>query len=132
MGRNISVEINDVIYSGATAPAKDQVEMLQIASRCGLLPAISDTMTYMGLVASLASVDTVNLNRLKVLCLTNGKIIRQIDDVPVAENLFQDEAHNFLVLIGKVLKENIGPFWQLSSGEEAPVSDRNAATETQE
>ena len=42
MGRNISVEINDVIYSGATAPAKDQVEMLQLASRCGLLPAISE------------------------------------------------------------------------------------------
>ncbi|HGM6324242.1 TPA: hypothetical protein ACKP8G_003943 [Serratia marcescens] len=42
MGRDIPVEINDVIYSGATAPAKDQVEMLQIASRCDLLPAISD------------------------------------------------------------------------------------------
>jgi hypothetical protein len=130
MARNIDVEINDVTYSGVTAPAKDQVEMLQIASRCGLLPAISDTVTNMGLVASLAAVDTGNLNRLKVLCLTNGKIVRQVDDVPVAENLFQDEAHNFLVLIGRVLKENIGPFWQLSNNEE--VDDNNVAAETQE
>lgn len=130
MGRNIETEINDVTYSGVTAPAKDQVEMLQIASRCGLLPAISDTVTNMGLVASLASVDTGNLNRLKVLCLTNGKIVRQADDVPVAENLFQDEAHNFLVLIGRVLKENIGPFWQLSSKE--GTGDNNAVAGTQE
>ena len=119
MGRNIETEINDVTYSGVTAPAKDQVEMLQIASRCGLLPAISDTVTNMGLVASLAAVDAGSLNRLRVLCLNNGKIVRQSDDVPVAENLFQDEAHNFLVLIGRVLKENIGPFWQLSSNEGA-------------
>ncbi|MGP2865427.1 hypothetical protein ACTVMR_00080 [Serratia nevei] len=35
MGRNISVEISVVIYSGATAPAKDQVEMLQIAPATG-------------------------------------------------------------------------------------------------
>lgn len=130
MGRNIETEINDVTYSGVTAPAKDQVEMLQIASRCGLLPAISDTVTNMGLVASLAAVDSASLNRLKVLCLTNGKIVRQSDDVPVAENLFQDEAHNFLVLIGRVLKENIGPFWQLSDNEE--VDDNNVAAEAQE
>ena len=129
MGRNIETEINDVIYSGVTAPAKDQVEMLQIASRCGLLPAISDTVTNMGLVASLAAVDTGNLNRLKLLCLTNGKIVRQADDVPVAENLFQDEAHNFLVLIGRVLKENIGPFWQLSGNGE---DEDNNAAEAQE
>lgn len=130
MGRNIETEINDVTYSGVTAPAKDQVEMLQIASRCGLLPAISDIVTNMGLVASLAAVDSASLNRLKVLCLTNGKIVRQSDDVPVAENLFQDEAHNFLVLIGRVLKENIGPFWQLSSKE--GTGDNKEAAETQE
>ncbi|HFK4650164.1 TPA: phage tail assembly chaperone, partial [Serratia marcescens] len=115
MGRNISVEINDVIYSGATASAKDQVEMLQLASQCGLLPAISDTVTNMGLAASLSAVDAASFNRLKMLCLTNGKIVRQIDNIPVAENLFQDEIHNFMVLVGRVLKENIGPFWQLSS-----------------
>ncbi|CAI2057325.1 Uncharacterised protein [Serratia quinivorans] len=130
MARNIEIGINDVIYSGVTSAAKDQVEMLQIASRCGLLPAISDTVTNMGLVASLAAVDTGNLNRLKVLCLTNGKIVRQADDVPVAENLFQDEAHNFLILIGRVLKENIGPFWQLSSKE--GTGDNNAVAGTQE
>lgn len=130
MARKISFDIDDVAYIGVTSPAKDQVEMLQISSRCGLLPAISDTVTNMGLVASLAAVYTSNLNRLKVLCLTNGKIVRQSDDVPVAENLFQDEAHNFLVLMGRVLKENIGPFWQLSSKE--GTGDNNAVAGIQE
>ncbi len=130
MSRNIEVKINEVTYVGSTASAKDQVEMLQIASRCGLLPAISDSVTAMGVVASLAAVDTSSLNRLKVLCLTNGNIVRQSDNVPVAENMFQDEAHNFLVLIGRVLKENIGPFWQLSDNEE--VDDNNVAAEAQE
>lgn len=129
MARNIEININDVTYSGSTASAKDQVEMLQIASRCGLLPAISDSVTAMGVVASLAAVDASGLNRLKVLCLTNGNIVRQSDNVPVAENMFQDEAHNFLVLIGGVLKENIGPFWQLSGSEKTSY---NAAAESQE
>ncbi|MBE0152638.1 hypothetical protein [Serratia sp. PL7] len=115
MGRIIETEINDVTYSGVTSPAKDQVEMLQIASGCGLLPALSDKVTDMGLTASLAAVDVASFNRLKTLCLSNGKILRHADSVPVAENLFQDEAHNYLVLVGRVLKENIGPFWQLSN-----------------
>ncbi|QJU39665.1 hypothetical protein [Serratia marcescens] len=129
MARNIEVKINDIPYVGSTASAKDQVEMLQIASRCGLLPAISDNVTPMGVVASLAAVEASSLNRLKVLCLTNGNIVRQSDNVPVAENMFQDEAHNFLGLIGGVLKENIGPFWQLSGSEK---TSPNAAAETQE
>ncbi|EPN2806517.1 hypothetical protein ACTWOG_004247 [Serratia marcescens] len=129
MARNIEVKINEVTYVGSTASAKDQVEMLQIASRCGLLPAISASVTPMGVVASLAAVEASSLNRLKVLCLTNGNIVRQSDNVPVAENMFQDEAHNFLVLIGGVLKENIGPFWQLSGSEKISP---NAAAETQE
>ncbi|CNK17850.1 hypothetical protein ABQG65_13800 [Yersinia alsatica] len=64
----------------------------------------------MGLAASLASVDSMSLNRLRDLCLKNGNIIRQSDNVPVAENQFPDEAHNYLVLLGLVLRENIGPF----------------------
>ena len=128
MARNIELKINDVVYAGTTASAKDQVEMLQIASRCGLLPAISDSVTPMGVVASLAAVDASSLNRLKALCLTNGNVVRQIDSVPVAENMFQDEAHNFLGLIGGVLKENIGPFWQLSGSEK---TSPNAAAEPQ-
>ncbi|MFC0227402.1 phage tail assembly chaperone [Serratia aquatilis] len=131
MARNIEIDINHVIYCGVTAPAKDQVEMLQIASRSGLLPAISDTVTKMGLVASLAAVDATSFNRLKVLCLTNGKIVRQSDNVPVAENLFQDDAHNFLMLIGRVLKENIGPFWQLSSSEGADEGPNSEAVQAQ-
>lgn len=118
MGRKIEVEINGTLFSGATASAKDQLEMLQIAAKEGILPAMSDSSTEMGLAVSLATADTLSLNRLKELCIKNGKIVRDADNVPVAENLFQDEVQNYLVLLGKVLKENIGPFWQLSAGSE--------------
>ena len=117
MGRSINVDINGTNYSGVTAPAKDQVEMLQIAATSGLLPVMSELTKDMGLMVSMASIDTASFNRLKTVCLTNGKIVRDADNVPVAENLFQDETHNFLVLVGRVLKENIGPFWQLSEKE---------------
>ncbi|WP_145577446.1 hypothetical protein [Yersinia alsatica] len=122
MGRQIEVAIGDTIFQGATSSARDQVEMLQITARCGLLPAMNPNVGIMGLAASLASVDSMSLNRLRDLCLKNGNITRQSDNVPVAENLFQDEAHNYLVLLGLVLRENIGPFWQLSSGEESEKS----------
>ncbi|CNL14544.1 phage tail assembly chaperone [Yersinia aldovae] len=122
MGRQIEVVIGDTLFRGATSPARDQVEMLQIAAKSGLLPAINPNVTAMGMAASLASVDTMSLNRLKELCFNSGSIVRQSDNIPVGENLFQDEAHNYLVLLGQVLRENIGPFWQLKSGEE---SERN-------
>ncbi|HDL7709696.1 hypothetical protein [Yersinia bercovieri] len=114
MGRQIEVVIGDTLFSGATSPARDQVEMLQIAAKSGLLPAINPNVTAMGMAASLASIDMMSLNRLKELCFKNGSIVRQSDNIPVGENLFQDEAHNYLVLLGRVLRENIGPFWQLS------------------
>lgn len=114
MGRQIEVVIGATLFRGATSPARDQVEMLQIAAKSGLLPAINPNVTAMGMAASLASVDTMSLNRLKELCFNSGSIVRQSDNIPVGENLFQDEAHNYLVLLGQVLRENIGPFWQLS------------------
>ncbi|EOD4105835.1 hypothetical protein ACULTK_004527 [Yersinia enterocolitica] len=117
MGRQIEVVIGDTLFRGATSPARDQVEMLQIAAKAGLLPAINPNVTAMGMAASLASIDMMSLNRLKELCFKNGSIVRQSDNIPVGENLFQDEAHNYLVLLGQVLRENIGPFWQLKSEE---------------
>ncbi|HHW4185000.1 TPA: phage tail assembly chaperone [Yersinia enterocolitica] len=126
MGRQIEVVIGDTLFQGATSPARDQVEMLQIAAKSGLLPAINPNVTAMGMAASLASVDTMSLNRLKELCFKSGSIVRQSDNVPVGENLFQDEAHNYLVLLGQVLRENIGPFWQLSGeGKSAENNQQN-------
>ncbi|MCC8375897.1 hypothetical protein GPY51_21965 [Photorhabdus laumondii subsp. laumondii] len=118
MGRKIEIEINGTTFSGATSSAKDQLEMLQIVAREGILPVMSDNSTEMGLAVSLATADASSLNRLKELCIKSGKIVRDADNVPVAENLFQDEVQNYLVLLGKVLKENIGPFWTLSAGSE--------------
>lgn len=126
MGRSIEVIINEVAYVGVTAPAKDQVEMMQLASHNGLLPAMAANVSDMALMASMAALDGMSLNRLKVICLKN--MIRQADSIPVAENLFQDEIHFYLVLLGKVLRENIGPFWQLKTSESQNDQEEAATT----
>lgn len=120
MARKIEISINDVDYRGDTAPARDQVEMLNIASRYNLLPTVRGNMGDMGIVAVVATLDLSVMKRLKELCLKNGNVERVEDGVPVAENLFQDEPHLFLLLLAKVLKENIGPFWNLSDKTKAP------------
>ncbi|WJV60998.1 hypothetical protein PCO87_13805 [Pectobacteriaceae bacterium C52] len=122
MGRKIEVEIDGVMYSGATASAKEQLEMLQIVTRNGILPALGEGSSDMGLAVSLANADALSLNRLKDLCIKNGKIVRDADSIPVAENLFQDQVQNYLLLLGRVLQENVGPFWRLSAGSENGAS----------
>ncbi|EHD21778.1 MULTISPECIES: phage tail assembly chaperone [Brenneria] len=128
MGRKIEVEIDGVTYSGATPSAKDQLEMLQIATKNSVLPALGDSASDMGLAVALASMDALSLNRLKELCIKNGKIVRDADSIPVAENLFQDQIQNYLLLLGRVLKENIGPFWTLSAGSENGASETTSET----
>lgn len=117
MPRKIEAEINGVLYTGVTASAKDQIEMLQIAATNGLLPSMNNRTSEMAVVASMASLDAGSLRRLKELVLANGQVIRASDTAPVAENLFQDEVHNYFLLLGKALRENIGPFWMLNLGE---------------
>lgn len=117
MARRIEATVDGVLYEGDTSPARDQVEMLNIASRYNLLPTVRDNMGDMAIVAVIATLDMSLIERLKVLCIGNGKVIRGEDKVPVSENLFQDRPHLFLLLIGRILKENIGSFWLLSSTE---------------
>ncbi|GKW27768.1 phage tail assembly chaperone [Pectobacterium brasiliense] len=131
MGRRIEIEIDGALYTGATPSAKDQLEMLQIATKNSVLPALGDNASDMGLAVALASMDALSLNRLKDLCIKNGKIVRDADSIPVAENLFQDAIQNYLLLLGKVLQENIGPFWKLSAGSENGASAAAATSETE-
>jgi hypothetical protein len=42
MGRKITLIMGENEYSGMTASAKEQVEMLQIAAQNSLLPALSE------------------------------------------------------------------------------------------
>ncbi|HED6269626.1 TPA: hypothetical protein R5X29_000703 [Enterobacter sichuanensis] len=120
MARRIEIQINHEIYVGDTAPARDQVEMLQLAARTGLFPAMGTDVKDMSIFASVAAIEPHSLEKLKELVLKKGNVVRASDKVPVSENLFQDEAHNFLLLLGKALRENIGPFWSLmeTKGEE--------------
>ncbi|MGO3395298.1 MAG: hypothetical protein ACTINL_02235 [Serratia proteamaculans] len=118
MARNIEVKINGITYSGATAPAKDQLEMLSLASQNGLLLMVGKGLSDMGVAVAMSSTDMTVIERLKELALKKGDIVRQSDGVPVSENLFDGQVYFFLVLIARVLEENIGPFWSLSKGEE--------------
>lgn len=118
MARNIEVEINEVTYTGQTSSAKDQIEMLQIATANGVLPVLKANVSDMALAASIASLDAHSLKRVKELALNGGKIIRLPDNAPVAENLFQDQIHFYMLLLGRIMQENIGPFWSLSLGTE--------------
>lgn len=114
MARNIETEINDVTYTGQTTSAKDQIELLQIATANGVLPVLKASVSDMALAASIASLDAHSLKRVKELALNGGKIIRLPDNAPVAENLFQDQIHLYMLLLGRIMRENIGPFWSLS------------------
>lgn len=118
MARNIEVKINEVTYTGQTSSAKDQIEMLQIATANGVLPVLKANVSDMALAASIASLDAHSLKRVKELALNGGKIIRLPDNAPVAENLFQDQIHFYMLLLGRIMQENIGPFWSLSLGTE--------------
>ncbi|HAT1590646.1 phage tail assembly chaperone [Klebsiella oxytoca] len=116
MGRKIEIKINDVMYDGDTAPARDQLEMLTIASQNMMLPVLAKGVSDMALVAAFSSLNISTIERLKDLVIKKGEFRRSADGVPVAENIFQDEVHLFLLLMGRALEENIGPFWKLNKG----------------
>jgi hypothetical protein len=59
----------------------------------------------------------MTFERLKELVIRKGEFKRASDNVPLSENLFQDQVHFFLLLLGRALAENVGPFWNLSSDE---------------
>ncbi|MNC37568.1 hypothetical protein D3C75_861370 [compost metagenome] len=114
MARKIEIEINNVLYVGDTSPAKDQVEMLCVATQNGMLPFTTKEVKDMTVVSGIAALNPIALERLKELVIRKGGFKRVVDSVPVGENLFQDEVHLFLLLLGRGLAENIGPFWNLS------------------
>lgn len=116
MGRKIEITINDVLYLGDTSPARDQLEMLTIASQNMMLPVLAKGVSDMALVAAFSSLNISTIERLKDLVIKKGEFRRSADSVPVAENIFQDEVHLFLLLMGRALEENIGPFWKLNKG----------------
>ncbi|HCQ6671679.1 TPA: hypothetical protein OL609_004241 [Klebsiella oxytoca] len=116
MARKIEIQINDVLYIGDTAPARDQLEMLTIASQNMMLPVLAKGVSDMALVAAFSSLNISTIERLKDLVIKKGEFRRSADSVPVAENIFQDEVHLFLLLMGRALEENIGPFWKLNKG----------------
>lgn len=114
MARKIEIQINNEMYVGDTAPARDQVEMLSIAAQNGLLPYLTKNVKDMTIVTGIAALNTMTFERLKELVIRKGEFKRASDNVPLSENIFQDQVHLFLLLLGRAMVENVGPFWNLS------------------
>ena len=116
MARPFTVEAGDTEFSGSTAPAKSQIEMLHIAGRTGLIVSLQSEASDMALVVALTQIHPDDFAALRKLCFMSGRedlIVRSADKVPVGENLFQDNPQDYYLLVGRALVENLAPFWQL-------------------
>lgn len=118
MARSFDLDIGGTEYKGSTASAKNQIEMLHIAGRTSLIVALKEGASDMALVAALTQVRFDEIKTLCKLCLGDDLVTRSADNVPVGENLFQDNPQDWYLLLGKVLMENLGPFWQLRQATE--------------
>ena len=126
MARNYELDIGGVIYSGTTAPAKSQAEALHVAMRTGIIAHFKGDPSDMTLAAMFAALDYEDFGKL-VRLLVKDCVQREEDKIPIGENLFQDNIQDYYLLVGQVVKENLGPFWNLRRQTEAT---EKAAAET--
>ncbi|MGJ8524179.1 hypothetical protein R84981_002898 [Carnimonas sp. R-84981] len=112
MSRRFDIEIDGERYHGDTASAKDQSKALRIATQTQLIASLAEDIPDVSLVVAFNSIPEDDANEL-IRLLVSGRVLRSSDNVEVAENLFGDSIHNWSLLVGKVLKENVGPFWTL-------------------
>lgn len=110
--RNFTVEVGGVTYQCNTAPAKQQFEALHIAMRTGIIANLTGEPTDMALAAMFGGLAYDDVNRL-INLLVKDCAKREEDNVEVAENLFQDNIQDYYLLVGRMVKENLAPFWKL-------------------
>jgi hypothetical protein len=128
MARAFTCVAGDVEFKGSTAPAKAQIEMLHIAGRTGLITSIQQGFSDLGLVLALTQIHQEEFAALRKLCFVAGKedlVVRASDNVPVGENLFQDNPQDFYLLVGRALVENLSPFWQLRKATVASSAEQS-------
>ncbi|MHA7915998.1 hypothetical protein [Alloalcanivorax xenomutans] len=128
--RQYPIEIDDRTYTGTTASAKEQFEALHIAGRTGLAGLlVEEGVKPHSIVVMLISIPYQDLERLRSL-LVKDKVIRDSDEVPVAENLFRDEIHNYYLIIAHAIRENLGGFSKLRRQTGAPTAEPTPSTPT--
>jgi hypothetical protein len=110
--RTVQIEVGGVEYECNTAPAKNQFEALHIAMRTGMVANLQGEPSDMAIVAMMGALSYDDLNRLITL-LVKDCAKRSEDNVEVAENLFQDNIQDYYLLVGRLVKENLAPFWKL-------------------
>ncbi|MGJ8515107.1 hypothetical protein [Carnimonas bestiolae] len=126
MSRRFDIEIDGERFHGDTASAKNQSRALRIATQTGIIEYINDETNDVGLIVAYNGIEESKANELVSLLVT-GHVFRSADNVEVGENLFSDGIHHWSLLVGKVIKENIGPFWQLI-GQSTTKADQAATS----
>jgi len=112
MAKEYTVDVGGESFSGVTASAQAQMEALHIAMRTGIVAAIREGHSDMGLVTALGGISWDDLKRLQELVIKDC-VTRESDEMPVGVNLFRDNVQDYYLLLMKALQENLAGFWQL-------------------
>lgn len=105
------VEVAGVTYVGETASAVSQFDAFDLACNSRLLVGMQEDVSDKVLVLTVMGMTREQRKELEGL-LIKGKVFR--NDVPVGINLFDGEIHNYALLLGKVARENLAGFFDLS------------------
>lgn len=122
MARTTTLHIAGVEYGVTNAPAKAQEEMLHLAVNTGLISFLNDKnpSSDAELVMALLRAPYDAVQRLTGLALRYDKTDLVLRDdgqgrliLPIGPNLFQDNIHNYTLLVACTLRENLKGFFEL-------------------
>lgn len=112
MSRSYSFDVAGVTYKGETASAKSQFEALHIIGSTPIVSSLKDGVSDMGAVVLILQLSMDKINRLMELLVVDH-VIRKEDEIPVGENLFQEDIQDYYLLLSKAMRENLKNFWKL-------------------
>lgn len=127
MARSFEITVQGKQYTGQTASAVAQEEMLGLVCQAGIIAMLKDDVkiTDAAKVQFLATVPKAIRDRLRDLVTKSDKgnfLLKTEDGVPVAANLFQDSIQAWFLLLADVLRENLNGFFTLNGlDENVPV-----------
>lgn len=126
--RTFEITVQGKQYTGQTASAVAQEEMLGIVGQCGITGILdpSSDISEMSKVSYIMTVPKNLRDRIADLCIKgsgrNTDLVKTEDGVPVALNLFTDNIQGWPLLLVEVLRENLSGFFTLNGlGESAPA-----------
>lgn len=122
--KSFEFSINDHTYTGETASAKNQFEALHVTARTGVAALLTESPSPKAMALVLMGAPFEELKRLRDLLLKGCVVKEQTgtdEGLPVAENLFADQIHNYYLLLAHVIINNLGGFSELRQQAEQQV-----------